>query len=87
MYIQIYIYIYVCIHVCECIFGGTKWGIYIYINLSFNTPLGEAPNKNNGYTGYLEGSTEQDLLVNMQTPRPPPPGYIVVYWVNIEIKF
>ena len=49
-------------------------GVYIYINLSFNTPLGEAPNKNNGYTGYLEGSTEQDLLVNMQTPRPPPQG-------------
>ena len=49
-------------------------GVYIYINLSFNTPLGEAPNKNNGYTGYLEGSTEQDLLVNMQTPRPPLQG-------------
>ena len=76
----IYVYMYVCIHVCVCIFGGTKWDIYIY--LSFSTPLGEAPNKNNGYTGYLEGSTEQDLLVNIQTPRPPP-GYIVVYWVNI----
>ena len=34
-------YVYIYIHVCECIFGGTKWDIYIYKNLSFNTPLGE----------------------------------------------
>ena len=63
------IYIYMYTRMCMYIWWD-KMG-YIYIYLSFSTPLGEAPNKNNGYTGYLEGSTEQELLVNMQTPRPP----------------
>jgi hypothetical protein len=75
----IYIYTYVNVYLVG------QNGIYIY-KLKLQHPPGRAPNKNNGYTGYLEGSTEQGLLVNMQTPRPPP-GYIVVYWVNIEIKF